>query len=88
MPPHLFVNNWEKCAGVRKIGSGEHDPSFSCRPLVKPNGCSRYTWNQLFGSEGVASYFFDCQGLYFVIAEFFTVKGIQSKPCSPYSLQL
>ena len=82
MPPHLFVDNWEKCAGVRKIGSGENDPSFNCRPLVKPRGCSHNTFNQLFGSEGVASYFFPCQGLYFVVAATLIVKAIQSELCS------
>lgn len=70
MPPHLFVENWEKCAGIRTIGTEESAPSFSCKPLIPPFDCPLDTWDQLYGSNGVADYFFDCQGQHITLASY------------------
>lgn len=67
--PDIAVPGWEACTGVQPI----QPAGIRCKPAEKPDGCSNYKWNQLFGEPNLGNELTDCLGLSLIHNENFTL---------------
>ena len=58
-PAYMDVPKYRKCTGKLQ---GDQTASH-CKPLEQPADCPDDSWIQLYGENGVALNFTDCEGL-------------------------